>query len=198
MATTSSHHRPSMKSGYESSHLDAKIATTQFIPNHFWVRNAIKTSLLSLYFASSIHSYHRFSRFVYSYNVLRLLKSTKSIVQYQTRLAKMPEQRQTHLDDTERMLLGKMAVKALTPEQVTPKTNGHDGYHDHDTHEHIREHEYNPLTATHGILVKTDRKGNLVQDEKVSRTMLRSLVLLLLVLPLIEDDMSTFHSLHMD
>ena len=102
----------------------------------------------------------------------------------------MPEQTQTHLDDTDRMLLGEMAVKALTPEQVTPKTNGHDGYHDHDTHEHIREHEYNPLTATHGTLVVTDRKGGLVQGEKVSRTMLRSLVLLSLVLPLIEDESS--------
>ena len=110
----------------------------------------------------------------------------------------MPEQTHNHLDDTDKMLLGEMAVKALTPERVTPKTDGHDAYHDHDTHEHIREHEYNPSTATHGTLVKTDRKGNLVQDEKVSRTILRSLVLFALVLPLIEDDTSTLHSLHTD
>ena len=97
----------------------------------------------------------------------------------------MPEQTHNHLDDTDKMLLGEMEVKALTPEQVTPKTNGYNDYHEHDTHEHIREHEHSPLTATRGTLVKTDRKGNLVQDEKVSQTMLWSLVLLSLLLPLI-------------
>lgn len=97
----------------------------------------------------------------------------------------MPGKTHDHLDDTDKMLLGEMAVKALTPEQVSPETDGRNGYHDHDNHEHIQGLDYNPLTATHGTLVKTDPKGNFVQNDKVSRTMLWSLALLLLSLPLI-------------
>ena len=145
--------------------------TTLFIPNHFWVRNSIRISLLAL---SVLQVSHRFLCFIHSYNILRLLETTKSIVQHHTRFAEMPEQTHSHLDDTDKMLLGEMEVKALTPERIDPKTNDHNGYHDHDTHEHIREQEYNPLTAMHGTLVKTDRKGNLVQDEKVSKTTPRS------------------------
>ena len=97
----------------------------------------------------------------------------------------MPEQTLDHLDNTDKMLLGEMAVTALTTEQVSPEIDGHNGYHNHDNHEHIQGHDYNPLTATHGTLVKTDHKGNLVQNEKVSQTMLWSLALLLLSLRLI-------------
>ena len=156
--------------------------TKLFIPNHFWVRNPIKSSLLTLFV---LPTSHRFLCFIHSYNILRLLETAKSIVQHYTRFAKMPEQTQNHLDDTDKMLLGEMEVKFLTPERVDPKTNDHNGYHDHDTHEHTQEHEYNPLTATHGTLVKTDRKGNLVQDEKVSQTTPQSRELLSLLLPLI-------------
>ena len=85
----------------------------------------------------------------------------------------MPGQTHDHLDDTDKMLLGEMAVKVLTTEQVSPETDGRDD------HEHIQGHDYNPLTATQGTLVKTDHKGNLVQNEQVSPTMLWSLALLL-------------------
>ena len=111
---------------------------------------------------------------VYTYwKLLHLLETNKSTAPLHTRFGRMSEETHDHLDDTDKMLLGEMAVKVLTTEQVGPKTDGRDD------HEHIQGHDYNPLTATQGTLVKTDHKGNLVQNGKVSQTMLWSLALLL-------------------
>ena len=152
------------------------------IPNHsplLWVRSSFKTSLsIPVLFRTTLSS-HRFSHLIHTKKLLHLLETNKSTAQLHNRFARMPGQTQDHLDDTDKMLLGEMAVKALTTEQVSPETDGRNGYHDHDDQEHIQGHDHNPLTATQGTLVKTDHKGNLVQNEKVSQTMLWSLALLL-------------------
>ena len=121
----------------------------------------------------------------------------ESVVQLYTGFARMPEQTRDHLDDTDKMLLGELAVKVLTNEQVSSETDSHKAGHDHDNHENIQGHDYNPLTATHGTLVKTDQKGNLVQNEKVSQTILMvaspSLAFIAIDLKAVRPP---FHSLH--
>ena len=81
----------------------------------------------------------------------------------------MPEITHGLLDDTDMMLLGEMEFTPDEPEKDNiNKGNGAHEYHCRDTHEDIRQNEYNPLTGMQGTLVKTDRLGNLIQDEKVS------------------------------